>query len=64
MMNEKGRTAAIDLIRRIQAYGGGLEDFIALEQATGNPDVRIVFDVLELEGFAPDKLYDLLAGHP
>ncbi len=49
----------VELIRSIQSGEGGTEEFQALEQATRNPDVWIMFDVLELEGMAPDKIYDL-----
>jgi len=63
-MNRHGKTLAIELIRRIQADGGSHDEFKALEWATNNPDVWIAFDVLELEGLAPDKVFDLLAGPP
>lgn len=63
-MNEQGRTAAIELIRRIQAQGGSHDEFRALECATNNPDVWIVFDVLELESFPPEKIFDLLSNPP
>jgi len=47
------------MIRRIQSGEGGGEARQALERATGNPDVRIIFDVLELEGMSPDKIFEL-----
>jgi hypothetical protein len=49
----------IALIRRIQFDGGSNENLKELERATGNPDVWIIFDVLELEGMSPEKIYDL-----
>jgi hypothetical protein len=53
------RAEIIEMIRRIQSGEGGGEARQALERATGNPDVRIIFDVLELEGMSPDKIFEL-----
>jgi hypothetical protein len=58
---EKAR--AVELIRLIQFDGGCLEDFRVLERVTGNPDVWVIFEALELEGFLPEKIFDLLCGN-
>jgi len=63
-MNAREKAVAVELIRRIQAQGGSPEDFRMLEWVTDNPDVWIAFDVLELEGLAPDKVFNLLSGPP
>jgi hypothetical protein len=56
------RFEIVEMIRRIQFGKGGDEDFKALERATGNPDFRFIFDVLELEGMSPDKIFDMFCG--
>lgn len=63
VMNEEEQANAVVLIRRIQLDGGSDEDLKALEQTTGNPNIRIIFDALELEGFLPVKLLSLLGGN-
>ncbi len=62
-MNENEKAKTVELIKRVQFDGGGSEDLKALEQATGNPNVWIIFDVLELEGFLPENILDLLLGN-
>ena len=62
-MNENERAKTVELIKRIQFGGGSSEDLKALEQATGNPNVWVIFDVLEMEGFLPEKVLDLLLGN-
>jgi hypothetical protein len=54
------RAEIVDLIRRVQSGAGNSEDFSALERATGNPNVWIFFDVLEIEDMPPEKLFDRL----
>lgn len=53
------RAEIVELIRTIQSGKGGWETFQALERATHNPDVWIIFDRFELEGMAPEKIYDM-----
>jgi hypothetical protein len=62
-MNENEKAKTVELIKRIQFDGGSNEDLEALEQATGNPNVRVIFDELEMEGFLPEKVLDLLLGN-
>jgi len=62
-MNEDEKAKTVDLIKRIQFDGGSNEDLEALEQATGNPNVWVIFDELEMEGFLPEKVLDLLLGN-
>ncbi len=57
------RSEIVELIRRIQAGAGKNEDFRALEHATGNPNVWIFFDVLEIEDMPPEKIFDRLNLH-
>jgi hypothetical protein len=57
------RTEIVELIRLIQSGEGGSKELKTLERATGNPNVWIFFDVLELEGMSPDKIFDLLCGN-
>jgi hypothetical protein len=57
------RAEIVELIRRIQSGEGGSETLKALERVTGNPNVWIFFDVLELEGMSPDNIFDLLCGN-
>ncbi|HEV2694021.1 MAG TPA: hypothetical protein VG347_14090 [Verrucomicrobiae bacterium] len=59
-MNETEKTEAIRSIQRIQAGTASEEDFQALERTTGNPDIWILFEALELEGFRPEKILNLL----
>jgi len=54
------RTEIVELIRRIQSGEAESKDFRALERATGNPNVWVYFDVLEIEGMSPEKIFDLL----
>lgn len=61
-MSHSTRAEIIELIRRVQCGEGGGETLKALERATGNPNVWVLFDVLELEGMSPDKICDLLYG--
>jgi hypothetical protein len=62
-MNENEKAKTVELIKRIQFDGGSNEDLKALEQATGNPNVWVIFDELEMEGFLPEKVLDLLLGN-
>jgi hypothetical protein len=58
-MSSSARAEMIDLISRIQTGEGGSEEIKALERATGNPNVWIIFNELEIDGMSPDKLFDL-----
>jgi hypothetical protein len=60
MMNEAEKNRAVESIRRIQTGGASEKDLQTLEHATGNPDIWILFDALELEGFRPESILDLL----
>ena len=57
---KRTRDEMMDLISRIQHGEGGNEDFKALEAATGNPNVQVMFDVLELDDMPPEKIMDRL----
>jgi hypothetical protein len=61
-MPDLKRAKIVDVIRTIQSGNGGWAEFNALERATGNPDIWIIFDAFELEGMAPEKIYDLFCG--
>jgi hypothetical protein len=52
----KTRAEIIELIRRIQSGEGGSEALTALELATGNPNVWIIFNELEIEEMPPEKV--------
>lgn len=52
----------VDMIRTIQSGNGGWAEFNALAFAMRNPDIRVIFDAFELEGMAPEKIYDLFCG--
>jgi len=54
------RSEIVELIRRIQSGEGGSEALKALERATHNPNVWVMFEVLELEGMLPEKIFDLI----
>jgi hypothetical protein len=56
------RAEIVELIRRIQSGEGGSKELEAFERVTGNPNVWVFFDVLELKGMSPDKIFDLLCG--
>jgi len=58
-MSNLTRAEIIDLIGRVQAGAGGGEDLKAIERATENPNAWFIFNVLETDGMAPDKLFDL-----
>jgi hypothetical protein len=58
--NEKAK--AIELIRAIQSGKEGLVDLKALERAASNRDIRFLFDVFELEGMAPEKIFEMFFG--
>jgi hypothetical protein len=62
-MNENEKAKTVELVRRIQFGKGSNEDLKTLERATGNPNLWIIFEALELEGFAPEKLFKLLGGN-
>ena len=62
-MTTPTRNETIELIKRVQSGEGDSEVLKALEQATGNPNVWVIFDVLELEGMRPDKIFDLITGY-
>jgi hypothetical protein len=53
------RAEIVELIRRIQSDGCDGKELRALERATGNPNVWIIFNELETEGMSPDKIFDL-----
>ena len=61
-MSEGEKYRAIELIKRIQHDGGSRDDFEELERATGDSTFWYVFDELELEGIAPEKILDLFCG--
>jgi hypothetical protein len=50
----------VDLISRIQQGEGGHDDLKALEAATGNPNVWIIFDFLELEDMPAETIFERL----
>jgi hypothetical protein len=62
-MNSFSRSEIVELIRRLQSGAGSDGELRTLERATGNPNVRLFFGALELEGMAPDKMFDLFCGH-
>jgi hypothetical protein len=57
------RSEIVELIRRIQSGEGDNEVLKTLERATGIPNVWVIFDVLELEGMVPDKVFELISGY-
>jgi hypothetical protein len=59
-MSNPTRKELVDIISRVQHGEGGNEDLKTLEAATGNPNVWIVFDVLELEDMAPETIFERL----
>jgi hypothetical protein len=61
-MPDLTRAKIVGLIRTIQSGNGGWAEFNALALATRNPDIGIIFDAFELEGVAPEKIYDLFCG--
>ena len=61
-VNSFSRAEIVELIRRIQSGEGGGPELDALERVTGNPNVWAFFGALELEGMAPDKMFDLFCG--
>jgi hypothetical protein len=61
-MSDSTRAKIIDLIRTIQSGNGGWAEMNALALATRNPDIRIIFDALELEGMPPEKICDMFCG--
>lgn len=54
------REQAIDLIRRLKSGEGGHEELKALERATGNPNIWVVFDALEINDASAETLFDRL----
>ena len=62
-MTTPAQSEIIELIRRIQSGEGDSEMLKTLERATGNPNVWVIFDVLELEGMLPEKICDLICGY-
>jgi hypothetical protein len=53
------RAEIVEQIRRIQSDECGGKELRALERATGNPNVWIIFNELETEGMSPDKIFDM-----
>ena len=62
-MTNPSRSEIVELIKRIQSGEGDSEVFQTLERATGNPNVWVIFDVLELEGMMPEKIFELISGY-
>jgi hypothetical protein len=59
-MTTAARSEVIELIKLIQTGKGGNEAIKSIERATGNPNVWVIFDVLELDGMQPEKICDLI----
>ena len=57
------RAEIVELIKRVQSGEGGSEALEGIARATGNPNVWIIFDALELEGMLPEKIFDLICGN-
>jgi len=58
-MFSPNRSKIVELIRRIQSDGCDGKELRALERATGNPNVWVVFNELETEGMSPDKIFNM-----
>ena len=53
------RSEIVELIKHVQSSGGDDEQLKALEHASGNPNVWIIFTNLELEGMSPANIFDM-----
>ena len=62
-MTTPARTEIVELIRRVQSGEGDSDVLQTLERATGNPNVWVIFDELELEEMMPEKIFELISGY-
>jgi hypothetical protein len=59
IFNNSEKIKSIELIGRILSGQGGTNDLKALERITGNKDVWVMFDVLELDGMSAEQVFNV-----